>query len=222
MLSLRHRFAFTSAKPTTTIVGPDPSIVLTNPAEELADLVFPLMSIEFEGRNVPWMYTQQYGRHADGSPLALWFVEDGSSFCLDERSLRDVHTFHTECGLGPTEQPRTWHRRYLDWFDVDVESVDLQPSENELAWGWVERVKAVLETHASDARKLFRGQSNIYRGPRPIWLQDDQTPVDASGARMEFVGQVDASLLTDDAADSCHYLFWSPSKRTLAQVTQLS
>ncbi len=51
MLSLRHRFAFTSLKPTTTIVGPDPSLVLTNPLEELADLVFPLMSIEFEGRN---------------------------------------------------------------------------------------------------------------------------------------------------------------------------
>lgn len=107
MVSLRHRFAFTCLKPTTTIVGPDPSLVLTNPLVELAGLVFPLMNIEFEGRNVPWMYTQQYGRRADGSPLALWFVEDGSMFRLDDRCLQDVRAFHIECGLGPSERPRT-------------------------------------------------------------------------------------------------------------------
>lgn len=222
MTCTRHRFAFTSDQPTTTIVAPDVSTVLTNSAEELAGWVFPLLSIEVDGRRFPWMYTQMYGRDTDGSPLVLRFVEDGASFRIEDRSLGEVRAFHAACGLDPTQPPRRWLRRYLDWVDIEVERLGLQPPENEHKWGWMERIHAELQAHPSDARKLFRAQSNIYRGPDPIWLQDDQTPVDGSGARMEFLGQVDANLLTDDAADSNHYLFWSPNDRTPALVTQLS
>lgn len=222
MISTRHRFAFTSDNPTTTIVAPEVSTVLTNSAEELAGWVFPLLSVELDGRRFPWVYTQMYGRNADGSPLVLRFVEDGALFRIADRSLDDVRAFHAACGLDQTQPPRRWLRRYLDWVDIEVERVDLQPAENERKWVWIERIQAELRGHPSDARKLFRGQSNIYRGPDPIWLQDDQTPVDGGGARMEFLGQVDASRLTDDAADSNHYLFWSSNDRTLAQVTQLS
>ena len=220
-----HRFAFTSAVETTTLVAPDPSSLLTNAPATLDGLLFPLLSLTLDGgRRVPLLYMEMYGREADGSPLPLRAGADGDRYALEPASLDRLRAFHAELGLSPTVAPQSWLRRHLGWLEVELPTLGSMPqaTRHERETAWFDLVNAALRADPSDAARLFRGAGCAYQGPAPVWLQDDQTPLDSAGAPMRFVAQVDASLLTDEAADSCNYLFRSDDWSELAQVTQLS
>jgi hypothetical protein len=218
-----HWLAFTASADADTVVGPPAHAIVTNPDVDIDGVLWPLLSTVVNGQVLPVLYTEMYGRSPDGAPLAVRLKRDRALWRIEADSLRRIRDFHAELGLPPTRGPASWRRSYLAWHKLHLDPLTTAPGESrhERETAWFNTLGTLLNQYPTDAARLFQGACCFFRGPGPIWLQDDQTPVDSTGQPMRFIVQASAALLTDDAGDFVHYLFTSHSGDELAQVTQL-
>jgi hypothetical protein len=185
-------------------------------------LLFPLLEIEEGGHRLPLLYAEAAGRDAAGLPLALRLQREGEGWRLEEQSLDQQRQFRADCGLGPLSPPDQWRCAALDWVELELPPLGLPalPDRHVRESAWIEQVAAALRKHPSDAARYFMGAGCLMRGPAPLWVQDDQRPLDRRGRPMRFLLQADASRLTDQAPDIVQYLFISEDGQELAQVAQ--
>lgn len=104
--------------------------------------------------------------------------------------------------------------------------------EEEKVSEWLSNARALLK---NDPRRFFlfdrmpmsdgsevmiNLEEQMFLAPEPIWLQSDATPVDPDGKVMDFVGQINPSVISRNLPDGRVYMFYSQKYQIITLVGQ--
>jgi hypothetical protein len=238
---MRFYFGRFTARPQPHVVFPDVRAVFGDRAQSHRKWLKPLLTVDLSQVRRDWVGHAHFCYFESAGN----FVEFG----VDNSTYRVLRGYRLERGPSGRKVDRSSvvqkfdeifeAEGYEELLGADGESIrDPVPRFRKQRYvrfrGFeLPKYKAVDDWFAVARNKLhargfgpYRGQperapnptSLMLRG-RPFWLQSDETPLDPDGARMQFVGQVDASRFSNEIGGMI-YLFHAPAHRLVTMVSQ--
>jgi Leucine-rich repeat (LRR) protein len=231
-------FGHRSEEPTPHIIGPDPSEVFHEKVK--LNKLMPFLTVDLHALRPEWQGKAHF-LVWDYSLEYLTFQLKENKYIFLEAGYSEVKSLTAL--FKNLDAFEDFNPKKVDW---NVRSNLFFPGmyyamepfhlpvmkETKSSYQWLSDAKFQL---SSDPRRFFLFQQmpsldgsedlisldkQMFLTPKPIWLQSDSTPVDPEGKVMEFVGQIDPSVISGDLPDGRVYMFYSPKHQIITLVGQ--
>lgn len=231
-------FGHRSEEPTPHIIGPDPKEVFHEKVK--LNKLMPFLTIDLHALRPEWQGKAHF-LVWDYSLEYLTFKLKEDKYIFLEAGYSEVKSLSAL--FKSLDAFEDFNPKKVDWnvksnfffsgkyYDMEAFHLPVMKEKNS-CYQWLSDAKFQL---SSDQRRFFLFErmpsldgsedlisldKQMFLASKPIWLQSDSTPVDPEGKVMEFVGQIDPSVISGDLPDGRVYMFYSPKHQIITLVGQ--